>query len=301
VPNPDGSKASQSRDFLGEGLGNLAGSFFQSMATGGSLSRTGISVDAGANSRLGGVFAGLWLGLLVLLFGSLAELVPLAVIGGMLTVIGVELIMARIPSARLVIRTGSWGPIAAMALTLISALFIPLQFTIFLGAGLSLVLYVVASANKVRLQEAVHLDDGGWEIHDGPTELKPNQVTVLLIQGLDFFAEVPVLEDNIPPARGVANAVVILIIRDMTSITSTGIRWVERYAQELQANGGLLILADVDPVVLKELKASGALDVIGAENVFPATTRVLEAERTAWEAAQEWLRGRPIDDQVTET
>jgi hypothetical protein len=54
-------------------------------------------------------------------------------------------------------------------------------------------------------------------------------------------------------------------------------------------------------VVLKELKASGALDVIGAENVFPATTRVLEAERTAWEAAQEWLRGRPIDDQVTET
>jgi SulP family sulfate permease len=59
VPNPDGSKASQSRDFVGEGLGNLAGSFFQSMATGGSLSRTGISDDAAANSRLGGVFAGL--------------------------------------------------------------------------------------------------------------------------------------------------------------------------------------------------------------------------------------------------
>jgi SulP family sulfate permease len=29
VPNPDGSKAGQSRDFLGEGFGNLAGSFFQ--------------------------------------------------------------------------------------------------------------------------------------------------------------------------------------------------------------------------------------------------------------------------------
>ena len=47
VPNPDGSKASQSRDFIGEGLGNLAGSFFQSMGTGGSLSRTGVSVGAG--------------------------------------------------------------------------------------------------------------------------------------------------------------------------------------------------------------------------------------------------------------
>jgi SulP family sulfate permease len=301
VPNPDGSKASQSRDFLGEGLGNLAGSFFQSMATGGSLSRTGISVGAGANSRLGGVFAGLWLGLIVLLFGSSAELVPLAVIGGMLTVIGVELIVARVPSARLVIRTGSWGPIAAMALTLISALFIPLQFTIFLGAGLSLVLYVVASANKVRLQEAVHLDDGGWEIHDAPTELKPDQVTVLLIQGLDFFAEVPVLEDQMPSLRGVANAVVVLIIRDVNSITSTAIRWLERYAQELQANGGLLILADVNPVVEKELQASGALDIIGADNVFPATTRVLEAEKTAWDAAQKWLQERPTEDQGIET
>ena len=39
-------------------------------------------------------------GLIVLLFGSSAEKVPLAVIGGMLTVIGVELIMARVPSAR---------------------------------------------------------------------------------------------------------------------------------------------------------------------------------------------------------
>ncbi len=210
VPNPDGSKASQSRDFLGEGLGNLAGSFFQSMATGGSLSRTGISVGAGATGRLGGVFAGLWLGLIVLLFGSYAELVPLAVIGGMLTVIGVELIMARVPSAQLILRTGSWGPIAAMALTFTSALFIPLQYTIFLGAGLSLVLYVVASSRNVRVQEAVHLDDGGWEMHDAPTTLQSNQTTVLVLQGLDFFAEVPVLEDKMPPARGVANAVLIL-------------------------------------------------------------------------------------------
>ncbi len=299
VPNPDGSKASQSRDFLGEGLGNLAGSFFQSIATGGSLSRTGISVGAGANSRLGGVFAGLWLGLIVLLFGSLAELVPLAVIGGMLTVIGVELIVARVPSAQLVIRTGSWGPIAAMALTLISALFIPLQFTIFLGAGLSLVLYVVASANKVRLQEAVHLDDGGWEMRDAPAELKPNQITVFVIQGLDFFAEVPVLEDKMPPARGVVNAVVILIIRGITSITSTGIRWLERYAQELQANGGLLMLADVNPTVEKELQASGAMDIIGAENVFPATARVLAAEKLAWDAAQKWLQQKTAQDQET--
>ena len=292
VPNPDGSKSSQSRDFVGEGLGNLAGSFFQSMGTGGSLSRTGVSVGAGANSRLGGVFAGLWLGLIVLLFGSLAEKVPLAVIGGMLTVVGIELIMARVPSMRLVWRTGAWGPIAALVITFLSALFIPLQYTIFLGAALSLVLYVVASSRKFRLQQAVRLEDGGWEIHETPKELASNQATVMVVQGLDFFAEVPTLDDQMPPARGASHAVVILVLRDMQTVSSTGIKWLERYAKELTAKDSLLILADVNPAVVDVLKKSGAAAVIGEQNIFPASPRILEAENVAWEAGQRWLQQR---------
>jgi SulP family sulfate permease len=291
VPNPDGSKASQSRDFLGEGLGNLAGSFFQSMGTGGSLSRTGISVGAGANSRWGGVFAGLWLGLILLLFGSSAEQVPLAVIGGMLVVIGIELIMARVPSARLVVRTAAWEPIAAMALTFFSALFIPLQYTIFLGALLSLLLYVVASSRKYSLQQVVRLKDGGWEMREAPKELAPNQITVLVVQGLDFFAEIPAIQDQMPSARGVSEAVVVLVLRDMHRITSTAIKWLERYAQKLADNGSVLMLADVNPAVLETLEKSGALDVLAAENVIPATSKVLEAEDMAWEAAQKWIEG----------
>ena len=290
VPNPDGSKASSSRDFVGEGLGNLAGSFFQSMSTGGSLSRTGVSVGAGANGRLGGVFAGLWLGLIVLLFGSTAELVPLAVIGGMLTVVGVELIMARAPSARLVFRTGAWGPIVAMSLTFVSALFIPLQYTIFLGALLSLLLYVGASSHKLKLTQAVRQEDGGWDTQEAPKELKPNEALVLVVQGLDFFAEVPTLADEVPSARGVSNAVLILVLRDMEHLSSTGIKWLERYAGELKENGSVLMLTDVNPSVIEVIKRSGTLDVIGAENVFPATKRVLAAENMAWEAAQNWLK-----------
>jgi sulfate permease, SulP family len=290
VPNPDGSKASQSRDFVGEGLGNLAGSFFQSMGTGGSLSRTGISVGAGASNRWGGVFAGLWLGLIVLLWGSTAELVPLAVIGGMLVVIGIELIVARVPSARLVFSTGEWGPIAAMVITFLSALFIPLQDTIFLGAGLSLILYVVASSRKFRLQQAVRQADGSWVMQDAPKSLAPGEATVMVVQGLDFFAEVPTLDDQMPAARGVSGAVVVIVLRDMHQVGSTGIKWLEHYAGSLRENGSLLMLADINPEVLVMLKKSGALDVIGPENVFPATAQVLASENRAWEAAQQWRK-----------
>jgi hypothetical protein len=58
----------------------------------------------------------------------------------------------------------------------------------------------------------------------------------------------------------------------------------------LQANGSVLMLADVNSQVHDTLKWSGALDVFGAANVFPATKRVLDAENAAWEAAHHWLR-----------
>ena len=180
-----------------------------------------------------------------------------------------------------------------MALTFFSALFIPLQYTIFLGAALSLVLYVVAASRKSRLQQVVRLDNGVWEMREAPKELASNQATVLVVQGLDFFAEVPTLDDQMPPARNAANACVILILRGTQTLTSTGVKWLERYAQALQAQNGLLILADVDPLVIEILKKSGALAIVGEDNVFPATPQLLATEEAAWSAAQQWLQSRP--------
>ena len=294
VPNPDGSKSSSSRDFIGQGLGNVAGCFFQSIGTGGALSQTAVSATAGATNRLGGVFAALWLGLIVLLFGSVAEKVPLAVIGGMLVVIGVDMIASRASSIRLVMRTRAWGPIIAMLLTFFSALFIPLQWTIFLGALLSLLLYVGASSHKFNLQQAVRREDGQWEMRAAPQELKSHTATVIVVQGLDFFAEVPTLSEQMPPARGVAQAVVILVLRDMRQITSTAIKWLDSYARDLKASGSVLMLTDVNPSVLQALRWSGVLEIIGAENVFPATNLVLAAENMAWDAAQAWLKDHPV-------
>ena len=99
-PNPDGSRSSASRDFLGQGLGNVAGAFFQSTATGGSLSRTAVSADGGATSRVAGYAAAATVVLLVVFLGPVVGQIPEAVIGGLLFVIGVELVMGRVPDAR---------------------------------------------------------------------------------------------------------------------------------------------------------------------------------------------------------
>jgi SulP family sulfate permease len=76
-PNPDGSRSDMSGDFLGQGLGNLAGSFFQALPAGGSLSRTGLNASGGGRSRWAGVYAGLLIAVVLVLFGRYAELIPM--------------------------------------------------------------------------------------------------------------------------------------------------------------------------------------------------------------------------------
>ncbi len=291
VPNPDGSKSSASRDFIGEGLGNLFGSFFQSMSTGGSLSRTGISTSGGAKSRWGGVFAGLWLALIVVLFSALVQYIPWAVIAGLLCVIGYELISGRVPDARLVIKT-SWGATAAGALTLISALFIPLQWTIFLGAGLSLLLYIYASSKELRVRRLIRNEEGRFEERDLPDVFPSNDVTIIAISGAEFYADVATLDDILPSKQGLTNAVVIFRLRGREGAGSTGLKWLKKYTEDLLAGENQLMLAGVGEGFMKALDHTGVTDVVGRENVFTAQPGFGVSLEAAQEAARQWLSGQ---------
>ena len=289
VPNPDGSRTSQSRDFIGQGLGNLCGCFFQSLGTGGSLSRTGISVDSGAKTRWAGIFSGLWVILIVLLLGNLAEAVPLCIIGGILAVVAVELIVARVPDARLVWRS-SKGATATGLLTFVSALFIPLQYTVLLGAGLSMILYIYASARRVRLTNLVRNESGRFEESDVPETYPSGQVTILHFDHMEFFAELPVLESLLPDHRGVKKAVVIIALRFIETLPNTTLKGLARYAKELRESGNILLLAGVAPHVFQLLERTEILNAVGKENVFPAHRVVFESIEEAMERGHSWLK-----------
>lgn len=71
------------------------------MTSGGSMSRTGVAVSAGARTRWAGIVSGVFLALVVLLCGSLAERIPMPVIGGLI-LCGVEP-----PLLRLLKRSGA--------------------------------------------------------------------------------------------------------------------------------------------------------------------------------------------------
>jgi SulP family sulfate permease len=284
-PNPSGSPSPPSRDFVGQGLGNVAASFLQSMPAGGSLSRTGISVSAGAVSRWGGVLAALWLAVLVALFGSLAELVPLAVIAGLLFVIAVELITGRLRNAQLSIASSPLSALA-MVLTFAATLFIPLQWSILLGVAFSLLVYLGHSFRAGTVNELVHDESGYWTERDAPDRLSDGAVTVIGLRNWDFFAEAPRLAQRLPQPGGVTGAVVVVRMRDIADIRSTGLRALDAYRQQLADSGSTLVLAGVQPQVADRLARTGLRDRIGEEQIFGAGAGITEALDAAYAHAR---------------
>ncbi|MBO2446023.1 SulP family inorganic anion transporter [Actinomadura barringtoniae] len=275
VPNPDGSRSSLNGDFTAQGLANLSGGFFQALPTGGSLSRTGVATGAGARGPWAGVFAGVWLALVVVTLGHYAELIPMPVIGGLILVVGGELVWERRHDIRLVLRT-SWLSASAMIVTFLATTQLPLQQAILLGAALSLLLFCVRISREARLMRLTPGPDAGhWSVTDLPERLEPGDVVVLHYAGVSFFAELGRINDAWPRTDDARGAVLILSVRVLPDVPSSAVMKVfQRRARELQAGGGTLMIAGVSPALKRLLDETGTTAVIGADNIFPAEPEI---------------------------
>lgn len=292
VPNPDKSRPSTSGDFSAQGAANIAGSFFGALPTGGSLSRTGVAVSAGAQTRWAGIFAGVWLALLVLVAGSLAELIPMPVIGGLILVIGGELVAGRWADIKLVVRTAPWSAVA-MLVTFLATTQLPLHTAILIGAITSLVLYCVKASQSAKLIRLIPRTDGGWDRGDVPDVCPSNDVTVLHYEGVGLFAEVPRIAEEWPSVTESSNAVVVLSLASLPDVPSSKvIHALRNWAEELRGKGGKFILAGVSEETARVMELGGITELIGADDVIGSTTEVFGALGDAVERGRQWIADR---------
>jgi SulP family sulfate permease len=293
-PNPDGKFPNPSGDFFGQGMANLATSFFQGMPAGGSLSGTALVVSAGAKSRWANVFVGILIAIIILLFADLVKLIAMPALAGLLIVVGFQTIK---PEAIQTVWQTGLVPRAVMLITFVGTLIMPLQFAVLLGVAISIVLYIVQQANRIKLVELTPVE-GGFPIErPAPRQLSNHTITLLFPYGSLFYAAAKTLEENLPAADEARQAVVIFLLRGYDEFGSTMINVLDRYTRTVQGNGGKVMLAGVSEGVLSQLERTGLLELIGRENVFLAQAEWGAAANRALEAAQVWLERAGQDNQ----
>ncbi|MFF7775039.1 SulP family inorganic anion transporter [Streptomyces tanashiensis] len=296
MPNPDGSRSDVNGDFRAQGYANLLGGLFQSLPSGGSMSRTGVAVSAGARTRWAGIFSGVFLALVVLVCGSLAERIPMPVIGGLILVVGGELIWGKRRDIVLVLRTSRLSS-AAMVLTFLATTGLPLQRAVVIGAVLSLLLFCAQAARQATLVALREGEEGTWRTATPPDRLPPGEVTVLDYAGVSFFAELPRIEAKLPDVTGARDAVLVLVVRAVPDVPSSAVvKLLDRYARRLDEEGGRLVLAGVRPGLVRVLESSGLADRLGEGGVVPARPELLGPLRTAVDESRAWIDARRQGD-----
>ena len=138
VAAKSGQRIDGSQEFVGQGLANVVGSFFSSYASSGSFTRSGLNYAAGAVTPLSAVFAALTLVLIVLLVAPLAAHLPIAAMAAVLLVVAWRLIDFHHIKA---ILTTSKRETSVLLTTFFATLFVELEFAIYVGVMLSLIIY----------------------------------------------------------------------------------------------------------------------------------------------------------------
>lgn len=293
LPNPDGRFPNISRDFAGQGLANLSLSFFKGMPIGGTMSETAVHVGAGATSRWAAVYSGVMILVLVLLFGDLIEQVAKPAIAALLIVAAMEVIRPR--EIWDIWRT-SFASRMVLVVTFFATLILPVEQSVLLGVVLSVAMHLQRSSRDVEVvamssEDGVHFDE-----HAVPATLPSHEVTVLNVYGTLFFGAADTFEAQLPTARGVERAVVILRLRGRRSLGTTLYNVLERYAADLARGGGRLILSGVSDPLYDELLRTDLYRMLGESAIVRAERRPEAAMRKALSLAREWLDSEPRND-----
>lgn len=280
VPNPDGRKADTSRDFIGQGVGNVVAGLFRGMPVGGSMSATALIQTAGARTRWSLVISAAVMAVVILALGDLVSEVAMPSLAALLIVVGVGSIK---PARVLAVHRSGALQSTVMAITFVLTLLIPLQYSVLFGVGLAILLHVVQQANQVGLR-ALELVDGRVREIDPPAVVPGREVTVLQPTGQLFFASAPALERLLPVVTPASQqAVVVLRLRGADHLGLAVIEVLRTFTRQLQAVGGTLKVVVDSDVVVRQLAAADMVDLLGADHLYRANAWLGETSRRAYD------------------
>lgn len=138
-----GQDLDANREFVGQGTANMVGSFFHCYPGSASFTRSGVNYDAGAQTPLSSVFAAVALFLILLLVAPLFAYVPNAAMAGVIFLVALRLF--DVNEIRHLLRH-SKGESAVALTTFLAGLIVDLEFAIYCGVILSILLFVERSA-----------------------------------------------------------------------------------------------------------------------------------------------------------
>jgi SulP family sulfate permease len=255
------------RQCLAEGIANLGGGFFQCLPGSGSLTRSSINYQAGAITRMSGVYSGLIVAVVVLLFGPYARFIPKPALAGLLFITAARLIDWKRLGYAL---RASWFDAALVLVTAFSAIFISVDESILIGTALSVIMFV-PRASRLNVRELVVTPERVVRERQ-PQDLPAGAVRIYDFEGELFFGAAPELDRYLEDIKEHAlhghSSYLVLRFRRTRNPDVVAIEHLERFLRDTDKANITVLLAGVRPDLAKILDNTGVLAWLPDDRIF---------------------------------
>lgn len=263
-----GQRIDANQEFIGQGLCNVAASFFSGFPTSASVNRSGPNLEAGARTPLAAVFAAVALVAIVLVLAPLAAYLPLAVIAGSLLLVAWGLVdFGRIRAA---LRT-SRGATAVMATTFLATLLLRIEFAVLAGVAVSLLLYLNRTSHPTMRSLVPDPRHPSRKFTGVEGDLREcPQAKILRVEGSLYFGAVNHVATHFDTLREHARAQKHLLVmaKSINFVDMAGAELLAAEARKRRAAGGRLYLYSLRQPAEDMLKRGGFAGEIGDDAIF---------------------------------
>lgn len=276
IASKSGQRINGNQEFIGQGLSNIVGSMFSSYAGSGSFTRSGVNYTAGAKTPMAAIFAAVMLMLILLLIAPLTAYLPIAAMGGIILLVAYNLIDFK--SIKQIFKS-SRAEATVFSVTMLSTLFLELEFAIYMGVIISLVFYLkrTSSPNIVTLapdKENEHRAFVNIERKEIPT---CPQLRIVRIDGSLFFGAVDKVEDFLSTAFEAPESNLLIVGNGIGMVDLAGAELLEREAIKWKRAGKGFYFCSLRNPVRAYLANGGFADHIGKENMFETKIAALQS------------------------
>lgn len=265
-------------ELIAQGFANIAAPLFGGMPATGAIARTATNIRSGGKTPIAGMVHALTLLAILLVAAPLASYVPLATLAAVLFVVAYNM--------------GEWREIATifrLSKTEIAVWFTTFALTVFadltvaVGVGMALAallyIYRVAATTTVAPVTREYLEDG--QAHILQDKEIPSNVTILRIHGPFLFGTTEKLAEATRDLNTLGD-IVVLRLRNMTALDSTGIHAIDQFRERVQKTGRTLLLCGALDQPRQMISGSDLLKRLGPENfctdIQAALTRAHEVQ-----------------------
>ncbi len=260
------------QEFIGQGLSNMIGSFFSSYAASGSFTRSALNYHTGAMTPLSAVFAAAFLALILLLIAPLTAYLPVPAMAGVILLVAYNLI--DYGHIRTIVRT-SREETAVLLTTFLATLLLDLEFAIYAGVLLSLILYLTRTSHPQIVNLAPDPDSDRMML--ARSELQCPNFKIIRIDGSLFFGAVSHVAEFLygVDRDSVHKAHVLIVACGINSIDVAGAEMLVHEAERRRKLNGELYLCGLKQQAREILERGGYIDVIGEDHLFESETEAI--------------------------